>query len=380
MKKILLVDDDPGLLAATKRSLQKYFSVQTACGPLEGLEALKNWQEFSVVVSDMRMPDMSGIEFLAKVKEIAPDVVRLMLTANVDQATAIQAVNKGNIFRFLNKPCALEDLIETLAAGVRQHQLITAERDLLENTLRGSVKILTEILALADPITFGQAQKARDYMRELAGALKVQDSWELEVAALLSHIGSVTIPAELVSKSRSGQPLTIEEQKIFRQIPAISGRLLSEIPRFEDVSKILLYQAKHFDGSGEPADKVSGADIPLGARMLKFLNDLAELEAEGKSRAVALTQMRDCAGWYDPRIVEAFTAASPRTTEAPKLKSPSPISFALLRVGHVLRADVYIRDGTLIVVSGNRITPTLMERLRNFNALSGVKEPIFVES
>jgi response regulator RpfG family c-di-GMP phosphodiesterase len=381
MKKILLVDDEPGLLAVMRRVLQKHFSVETACGPIAGLESLKNWQEFSVVVSDMRMPDMNGIEFLMKVRELAPDIVRIMLTANVDQATAIQAVNKGNIFRFLNKPCSNEDLIDTLTASVRQHQLITAERDLLENTLRGSVKILTEILALADPIAFGQAQKVRDYMRELASALKVQDSWQFEVAALLSHIGTVTIPAELLSKSRQGQALTAEEEKIFGQVPAISGRLLSEISRFEEVSRILTYQSKHFDGSGEPAGKLTGTEIPLGARMLRFLCDLAELENDGKSRTTALTQLQTRTGWYDPHIVKAFNSANHHTAEtASKPKLASPICFALLRIGHILRADVHIQDGTLIVASGNRVTPTLMERLRNFNMLSGIKEPVFVES
>lgn len=380
MKKILLVDDEPGLLTVMQRSMQKHFSIETACGPLAGLEALKHWQDFSVVVSDMRMPEMTGIEFLSKVKEIAPDIVRIMLTANIDQGTAIEAVNKGSIFRFLNKPCTPDALAETLAAGVRQHQLLIAERDLLESTVRGSVKMLTEILALADPVDFGRAQKVRDYMRDLAAALNVQDTWEFEVAALLSHIGLVTIPAEAISKLRSGQELTHEEQRLFQQIPAISGRLLSEISRFENVSKILLYQKKHFDGSGDPRDEVAGSQIPLGSRMLGFLSDFVELESEGKSRAEVLGLLRRRAGNYDPRIIEAFGSVKPPETES--LEGPKPplsIRFALLRTGNVLRADVFTPDGVLICKAGNRITATLIERLRNFHRLSGIKEPILVD-
>src|ERR1700722_15579286 len=106
MKKILLVDDEPNVLSAFQRQLSRRFEVQTALGPIEGLAALKEAQEFAVVGADMRMPEMSGVEFLAIVKQRAPDVVRMMLTGNADQATAIEAINHGNIFRFLNKPCS----------------------------------------------------------------------------------------------------------------------------------------------------------------------------------------------------------------------------------------------------------------------------------
>src|SRR5690349_3314098 len=146
MKKILLVDDEPNLLSALQRGLRRQFTVETACGGSAGLTILEKWQDFAVVVADMQMPEMNGVQFLAKVRESAPDIVRMMLTGNADQATAMEAVNQGNIFRFLNKPCTVDRLADALNAGVRQHQLITAERDLLENTLRGSIKVLTDIL------------------------------------------------------------------------------------------------------------------------------------------------------------------------------------------------------------------------------------------
>src|SRR5882724_8374025 len=143
MKKILLVDDEPNLLAALQRALRKQFAVETACGGAAGLVALQKWRDYAVVVSDMRMPEMNGVEFLSRTREIAPDVVRIMLTGNADQATAIEAINQGRIFTFLHKPCSPEKLAEALTAGVVHHQLVTAERELMESTLRGSVKILT---------------------------------------------------------------------------------------------------------------------------------------------------------------------------------------------------------------------------------------------
>src|SRR5713226_129196 len=99
MKKILFVDDEPNILAAYQRQLRKHFSVEIAVGPVAGLAALQNPRDFAVVVADMRMPEMNGVEFLVKVKTAAPETVRMMLTGNADQTTAIEAINEGSIFR-----------------------------------------------------------------------------------------------------------------------------------------------------------------------------------------------------------------------------------------------------------------------------------------
>jgi len=381
MKKILLVDDEPNLLAALQRALRKQFPIETACGGAAGLAALQNWQEYAVVVADMQMPEMNGVEFLAKVKQSAPDIVRMMLTGNADQNTAIQAINEGSIFRFLNKPCAPEKLADALSAGIRQHELITVERDLLENTLRGCIKVLTEILAMADPKAFGHAETVRNNVRQMAETLQLTDTWELEIAAMLSYIGLVSIPPETLLKARHGLPLAHREQEMFRRIPAIGGDLLAQIPRMENVSKILTYQSKCFDGTGYPEDQVAGEAIPLGARMLKILCDLAELEGSGKGRTSALEQLRTRTGWYDPQLLEliAPTGQTAMLKKADAAKTHANVTFAELRTGHVLKADVETKDGTLIIVAGNRITPALLARLRNFAAISGIKEPIHVE-
>lgn len=382
MKKILFVDDEPNVLAAFQRQLRKQFSVETALGPMEGLAALENWRDYAVVVADMRMPEMSGVEFLVKVKASAPDVVRMMLTGNADQTTAIEAINEGNIFRFLNKPCPPEKLTLALEAGVRQHQLIIAERELLENTLSGSIKVLSEILAMAEPKSFGHTEALRTNIRVLAEFMKIGQPWELEVAAMLLHIGYVTIPPEVVLKARIGHALSAREQEVFQRIPAIGGNLLAQIPRLEEVSKIILYQNKRFDGSGFPEDKVARHEIPLGSRLLKVLFDLSEIEARGISRRIALDQLRRRLGWYDPEILAAvgdcLQPASGESTDAVKL--PLTVSFSNLRVGHLLVSDVQTMDGIMIVAAGNRITPPLIQRLRNFSALSGIKEPILVEA
>jgi response regulator RpfG family c-di-GMP phosphodiesterase len=381
MKKILFVDDEPNVLAAFQRQLRRNCTVVTAASGLEGLAALGDGSDFSVVVADMRMPEMNGIEFLVKVRAVAPDVVRLMLTGNADQATAIEAINEGNVFRFLNKPCPTEKMVDALQVAVRQHELIIAERELLERTLRGSVKVLAEILSLADPILFGHTEALRNDIRLLAEYMKIESVWQLEVAAMLAQIGRVTIPPELALKKRIGHGLTPTEQEMLLKIPQVGCNLIAQIPRLEAVSKIILYQNKHFDGAGFPADKIAGSQIPLGARMLKVLLDLTAFEAEGNSRIAALEKLRVCPGWHDPEILDAVGQCfgiEPKIN-ADGTKTLFAITFAGLRVGQVVASPIQTRDGVLLIGAGNRVTPALFQRLQNFSTLSGIKEPIYVE-
>src|SRR5689334_22713738 len=124
--KILCVDDDPNILQGYKRAFRRDFEIHIAEGGIEGLAMIENEGPFAVVVSDMRMPVMDGIQFLIRVRELAPQSVRMMLTGNADQQTAIDAVNQGNIFRFMTKPCPPDVMATMLNAGIEQYRLITA--------------------------------------------------------------------------------------------------------------------------------------------------------------------------------------------------------------------------------------------------------------
>lgn len=382
MKKILFVDDDPNVLAALQRQLRKHFSIETACGPEEGLRVLERAEEFGVVVADMKMPGMDGATFLAAVKKRAPDLVRVMLTGNADLETAVRAVNEGSIFSFLNKPCLPEQLTQTLEAGLRQHYLITAERELLEKTLRGAVKVLSEILAMVDPQSFGRSQSLRENIRRLAEHLGVENVWELEVAAMLCQIGHVTIPPDVALKARLGHPLSEPEAAMLMRIPEVGRNLLANIPRLEGVAQIVYYQAKHFDGSGFPADSTAGEAIPLGARLLKVLLDLTQLEAKGQPRDQALDHLRQRRGWYDPRLLDAICARLGTATEAPSpaaAETRLPVTLDELRVGYVLADSVLTHDGTMVVAAGHPVTEAVLERLRNFALTVGITEPIYVQ-
>src|SRR5207245_10705357 len=136
----------------------------------------------AVIISGMDMPGMSGIQFLSRVRQLAPDSVRMMLTGHTDLQVAMEAVNEGNIFRFLTKPCSPDALVKALAAGVEQYRLITAEKELLEKTLAGSIKALMEVLSLVNPMAFGRASQVQRLVQQLAAALKVDKAWQVEMA------------------------------------------------------------------------------------------------------------------------------------------------------------------------------------------------------
>lgn len=380
--KVLCVDDDANILTGITRNLRKQFDIDTAVGSLAALKMIEKECPYAVIVSDMQMPGMSGVEFLNITRQKYPDTVRVMLTGNADQKTATDAVNRGQIFQFLNKPCPPEKLAEVLTSGIKQYRLVTAERELLENTLNGSVKVLMEILSLSDPASFGRGQAVRDQARQVAEVLELKSTWELDLAVMLCPIGCVSLPAELNQKARAGEVLSGAEKDAVARVPQVGHDLLSKIPRLEAVARIVLYQNKNHDGTGFPSDTIKGDEIPLEARIIRVLADLAQLEAKKIPRFKALEQLRQHTGVYDLTVLDAvarcFELATRGQPEA-AVKSPVALDFPELRPGHVLSADIVTKQDILIVGAGTKITPLILERLRNFASISGLKLPIHVQ-
>jgi len=380
--KILCVDDDGNILAAHQRNLRKQFTIDVALGGEQALVQIESQGPYAVVVADMQMPGMNGVELLKAVRKKAPDTVRMMLTGNADQKTAIDAVNQGNVFQFLTKPCSPEQLASALEAGISHYRLITAERELLEKTLNGSVKMLTDMLSMLDPQSFGSAQRLRDYVRAFGQSRNAAQTWELELAAMLCPIGWLTVPAAVLEKVRAGRGLSGKEKDMVARVPEIGSSLLVNIPRLESVARIVHYQNKNFDGSGFPLDGLAGEGIPIGARVLRALWDLLLMESPKVSKFEALEKMKQCTGRYDPKVLEAVAACfdiylgGEISNEAPA----RVITFKDLHIGHILKADLTTADGTLIVPAGTGISQTVMQKLRNFAELSGIKEPLHVES
>jgi response regulator RpfG family c-di-GMP phosphodiesterase len=373
-EKILLVDDDANTRDIYRMHLCKQFAVITASSGEEALALIEDNNRFAVIVADMHMINMTGIELLMAVQEKMPDTVRIMLTGDSDSATAIDAVNSGQVFKYLTKPFPLSVLSTILEGAVKQHRLITAERELLEKTLNESVKVLTELLAMAAPQFFKQAARLREAMLVMADSLKLSEKWELEVAAMLCHIGYLSVPQRVLDKMSQGISLKSMEQQMITRVPEIGFNLLVKIPRLEPVARTILYQNKHFDGSGFPRDVIGGINIPIGARIFKVISDIMQLEERGATKGEILEEMKSRSGIYDPMVLK--TAISVLIDAPPK--GSVAVEVKDLKIGHVLMAALETLEGTLLVAAGSSISDSLLERIRNFSQLNEIKEPIYV--
>jgi response regulator RpfG family c-di-GMP phosphodiesterase len=217
-------------------------------------------------------------------------------------------------------------------------------------------------------------------MKAFAEHLQLKQTWDLELAAMLSQIGCVTIPQLVLEKTRAGRPLAGAEADMVARIPQIGHDLLSHVPRLESAAAIVLYQNKNFDGTGFPSDKVSGEDIPIGARILRVLQDILAYESANASKAKALENMTRFTGWYDPRVLEAVAAVFDISLvqSATNEVQTRQVTIRELRVGAILAAAARTRDGVLIVPPGAQISPMLMQKLRNFAELRDLEEPLQV--
>lgn len=372
-QRILLVDDDLNILQGFKRRLRGRFQIETALGGKEGLEVVVEVGPFAVIVSDMQMPEMDGIEFLNAVRRLAPDSVRMMLTGNADQKTAMNAVNDGHIFRFLTKPCSPEAFTKALEAGIQQYRLVTAERELLSKTLTGSVSILTEVLSLVNPTAFGQATSVRRLVSRLCQEVQVDNAWEIEIAAMLSQVGCVTIPETTLAKLSSGVELSAEELQTYQGHPRVGHDLIAKIPRLKGVAEIIAYQLKCFDGSGVPHDGKQEDQIPFGARILRLVIDAAQLISVGKSTEDVWSTIHDRKGRYDPALIGALAAV---LDVKYVIKS---VEIKHLEENMLLDENIVTQSGDLLVARGREVTSSLRERLKTFATTARrVREPIRV--
>lgn len=368
--RLLCVDDEPNVVAGLQRNLRTRFDVSVALDGEEGLRVIGAEKPFAVILSDMRMPGMDGAAFLSRARTASPDSVRVLLTGHADFDAALSAVNDGQIFRFLTKPCAHGQLMATLEAAAEQYRLVGAERDLLELTLTGAIRTLSEILALSNPAAFGRASRVHRTTIALCERLKVVDRWAIEVAAQLSQIGCILLPTPLAEKQYFGQPLSGAEQALVQRMPTATAQLLANIPRLEPVRDILAAQDRRFDGLDAPQGH-RGA-LPLGARLLRLAVDLDELETSGMSSAAALAEMEARHGQYDPTLLEALREeVQSRTASA-----ITELHLAQMKPGMVLVEDVRNKAGVLLVARGYTVSPGLLIKLQNL--AQNIREPIKV--
>lgn len=362
-RKVLCVDDEVNVLDTFKRTLRKDFDISVAEGGKQALEMIESNGPFAVVLSDMRMPEMDGVHFLALVSSIAPETVRIMLTGNSDQQTAVDAVNEGHIYRFLTKPCPPETLVGALNAGIEQYRLVTAEKQLLEQTLSKSLQVLLDILAIVNPTAFSRSSRVKKMARDIADALSIEKSWEVEFAAMLSQIGCVAVPEEILQKVTSGTPLSDKETGLYHQHPQIGHDLIIRIPRLQIVAEIVAGQnrriSEEMDISPSP-HTVSRAT--LGSRILKLTLDFDKLINDGASPRNALKDLSERSGWYDPQVLTTLQEIIEISSTDYDL---AEITISELRAGMFLDRTLVSVRGSTLLPAGQEITTSLILRLAN---------------
>jgi response regulator RpfG family c-di-GMP phosphodiesterase len=296
--RILCVDDEPKVLEGLQRVLHNKYAFLSANSGDEALRVIARSEHIEVIVCDMRMPEMNGTVVLAECRKRSPDTVRVLLTGQADLESAISAVNEGQVFRFLTKPCPPLLFLEAVAAAVEKGRQAVTERELLERSVAGSVRALTEVIELVHPGTLGKTSRQLERARKVAAQLHVGSPWHVEVAAILSQVGYVILPNDLLARNGA-------EQGMLARVPLVLARVLSGIPRLEDAQRALKYQDRPFESSDHGPQQ---EDLPIGSRILKALSDLALEETHSLGTSAALTVLRSRPGTYDPSVLEAIAA------------------------------------------------------------------------
>ncbi|SRR5579871_239897 len=366
--KILFVDDEPHVLQGYQRILHGDFDVHTACSGEEALAEIRSGGPYHVVVSDMSMPAMNGLELLGHVREMAPRTIRVVLTGHADLQTAINALNDDVVFRFLTKPCASDVLKKTLTTCLLQYRLLTAENELLDHTLQGSLKVLTDLFSLANPHAFARAVRVSQCVRHLVRELQLDQGWRYETAAMLSQLGCIALAPEVLDRAYAGTPLPAEQQAEFEMHPAIGCELLATIPRVQGIAWIVGQQM----GAGRVDEHVSD-NIRTGAILLQVALAFDQLRQQGltDSQAVAVLRLDRR---FDARIVAALDRWPGETAELQSCR----IKIEALEPGMIVECEVRSNAGLLLAVTGQEVTYPLMVRLRNLLRRGALKDEIQV--
>jgi response regulator RpfG family c-di-GMP phosphodiesterase len=366
---ILLVDDDHQILDGYRRSLRGEFLMDTVLSGQEALNLIQTKGPYAVLISDMRMPGMDGVELLRRVKSVAPETVRIMLTGNADQDSAVEAINEGSIFRFLNKPCEKEKMAKTITAALVQHRLITAEKQLLEQTLSGCLQVLSEVLSLVNPAAFSRAERARRYIHHVVTAMKLGNPWQYEVAAILSQLGCVTLAPETIEAVYRGDALSEQEQAQYDAHPGIAASLLSKIPRLEPIAWMIDHQSRPVDG-GEALD---APEMKTGADILRLVLEYEQMIHRGLSRTEAAHQLT-LKSKFRADFFEALVALDPNAEDSEVLRC----RIEELKPGMIIQQEVRCTGGALLISRGQEVTPTVIFKLKNFQSRRAVAGDVLV--
>ena len=415
---LLLVDDEPNILSSLRRLFRpRGYKVFTAESGAAGLAILEK-EEIDLVISDMRMPEMDGAQFLEKVRERWPETIRLLLTGYSDITSILAAINRGEIYRYITKPwddndiqlvvrhalerrtlerekVALEELtrsqnaelkalnasleakVEARTAQLRaSHDATVAANQKLKNSFITTIKILSSMIEMRGGNLSGHSRRVADLARRIALKLGMdaKEAQEVFIAALLHDIGKIGFPDELLTMPVN--KMVGDHLGIYRKHPIRASELLMPLDDLRGVAAILRSQMERFDGAGFP-DGTSGLMIPLGARILALASDFDNLQIgalvqKRLSADDARKLIYDSASKrYDPSVVAAFRALT--EGDVPEPIADVAILSGNLVPGMVLSRDLVSREGLMLLSADHVLDARLIAQVQDFENKSDVR-------
>jgi response regulator RpfG family c-di-GMP phosphodiesterase len=422
---ILFVDDEANILSSLKRLFRPLgYTIFTAEGGAQGLEIMER-ETIDLVVSDMRMPEMNGAQFLEKVREKWPDTVRILLTGYAEIGATIDAINKGQIYRYVSKPwednditlivrhalqqkilerekLRLEELtlrqneeLKDLNANLEQKVLSRTEEvrqamsflevahDGLKKSFITSVRVFSNLIELRNPGKVGHSKRVADLARTLAknmgmSAAEVQDTF---VAGLLLDIGKIGLPDRLLD--RPLQSLSVDERTEVIKYPVKGQLALMALEQLHGAATLIRSHRERFDGMGYP-DRLSGLDIPLGARILAVAEDydaalIGTAFIKPLKLADASLSIQDGKGKrYDPAVVSALLKELGNSGDTAQDSSEIILRSGQLLPGMTLSRDLTTHSGDILLAKGHVLKEQLIEQINGFERIDGHPLSIYI--
>ena len=315
--KVLIVDDEPDNLALLYRTLRGKYDIAKSTSPLLALEMLKE-EHFHCILSDHKMPEMDGVEFLKRTQEMSPDTMRLLVTAYTDAGILIDAINYAKIYRYIKKPYNPDELMLIVENALEYWQL-KADNGALVNDLKelfaGTITAIVEALDAKDSYTLGRSRRVTFYAVKIAKALHLSETTtgKIELAGLLHDIGMIGVSDDILAKV---ERLTQDEYDEIKKHVHHSVRILDDIKQLSDVVEIIKYHHEFYDGTGYPYG-LKGDDIPIGSRIIAVADAFDSMVTPKVYRqqvvpSEALAKIKALSGkQFDPIVVEQFEQILP---------------------------------------------------------------------
>ncbi|WP_046005206.1 HD domain-containing phosphohydrolase [Pseudoalteromonas rubra] len=414
--RVLCLDDEPGVLKVLKRTL-RMSGMQVAvfeCGEL-ALKALSD-DEFEVIISDMRMPEMDGVEFLTKARQVSPQSQRVLLSGYADMDSTIAAINEGGIHNFLQKPWQnetlvhiikdaaekyrlkqytqalqaeiskqneqlkilngnLEELVEKRTTQIRTvlRQLETANKR-EQDEHRATVELLYNFINANPYIDAGMAKQIAQLCGSVAHELGLSERVVqlTRMAGYLSQVGLLAMDPALYNQPIEN--LSPQQRKLFFTHPATAQLMLMPAQHLSDVGEAIYHQFEKYNGQGIPKG-LKGKDIPIGAHILAAVRDYVEhllknKDAKSEQRTHALEMIKMYSGsFYHPKVVSALEVAVQSDAQgAEQVGSLNIINAQALEPGMELGLAIHSHKGIMLLPKGHVFTPATIAKLQQLES------------